>query len=64
MNFKLGTAEAKYHAVPIVAMPLFGDQMSNVDKAVEEGWAVKVDYKSLNEKLLTIALIEVLENSK
>lgn len=45
-------------------MPLFGDQMSNVDKAVEEGWAVKVDYKSLNEKLLTIALIEVLENSK
>lgn len=38
--------------------------MSNVEKAVKEGWAVKVDYKDLNEGDFIAAIKEVLGNKK
>ena len=56
--------ESMYHAVPIVGMPIFGDQMGNVDAIVGEGWAVSIPLKTLNEKDLTDAIREVLGNSK
>jgi hypothetical protein len=56
--------ESLYHAVPILAMPLFGDQMSNAEKIVEEGWAFRTNYATLNEEDLMKAIKEVLENPK
>lgn len=34
--------EAAYHGVPIVALPLLGDQLDNVNKAVSKGFAERV----------------------
>lgn len=55
-------AEAKYHGVPVIAMPLGIDQVSNADSIVDEGLAIKVDYATLTEKDLTLALQEMLQN--
>lgn len=57
-------AEANYHGVPIVAIPLGIDQNINADKIITEGWAEKVDFAQLNEKELSTAIKKVLTDSK
>ncbi|KAL1491843.1 hypothetical protein ABEB36_012378 [Hypothenemus hampei] len=58
----LSTTETIYHGVPILAIPVFGDQSANADRAVSSGYALKLKYntpeftkenfeKSLNELL-------------
>lgn len=32
--------QAAYHGIPIVGMPLFGEQPDNVARAVEKGWGL------------------------
>lgn len=59
-----GTVESKYHGVPIVAIPIFGDQEGNAETIVNEGWAVKVDFATLNEKSLSDGITKVLGDSK
>lgn len=57
-------AESKYHGVPIVAMPIGIDQITNADAIVDEGWAFKADFDNMNEKELMNAIKEVLNNPK
>lgn len=57
-------AEAKYQGVPIVAMPLGIDQITNAKNIVDEGWAVNVDFENLNENELMAAIKEMLNNPK
>ena len=59
-----GVVESKCHGVPIVGMPLFGDQMGNLDAILAEGWAVKVDFATITEDNLMTAIQEVLQNPK
>lgn len=59
-----GIVEAQYHAVPIVGIPLFGDQAGNAVKIESEGWAKILDMESITEKSLTNAIDEVLNNPK
>lgn len=59
-----GIIEAKYHGVPIVGFPLFGDQTGNAANIVKEGWAVQVDLGTLTEKALKDAIMEILGNPK
>lgn len=54
--------EAKFHGVPILGMPVFGDQPSNLVNIVNDGWAVGCPLNTLNEELFTAALNEVLYN--
>lgn len=56
--------ESKYHGVPIVGMPIFADQMINVDVVVTEEWGLKVDFGSFDENILLSAVEEVLTNPK
>lgn len=60
----LSTIEAVYHGVPIIGIPIFGDQQKNIDEAVMKGFAVKVDLSELNEQIFSTAIIEILNNSK
>ncbi|GAB0091280.1 hypothetical protein DMENIID0001_061010 [Sergentomyia squamirostris] len=59
-----GITEARFHAVPIIGIPMFHDQYTNVDTAVKEGWGFLLRLKDLNEESLSIALTEVLNNPK
>lgn len=49
----LGTTEAMYHGVPMVGMPVFGDQPLNAAAVEESGLGVQIQVKDLTkEKLL------------
>lgn len=56
--------ESKYYGVPVLGMPIFGDQPGNVKMAVKEGWAVETDFFSLTEQKMDRALQDVLKNSR
>lgn len=50
----LSTTEAVYHGVPIVGMPVFGDQPANAAAIEESGFGVQIPIADLTkENLLT-----------
>ncbi|XP_035911906.1 UDP-glucosyltransferase 2-like [Anopheles stephensi] len=56
--------ESMYHGVPIVGIPMFGDQDGNVAQVVKEGWGLSVSFDELTEPLLSGAVQEVLRDPK
>lgn len=52
--------EAKFHGVPILAMPLFADQESNAASVANEGWGKVLNFYELTEELLEESLHEML----
>ncbi|VEN44778.1 unnamed protein product [Callosobruchus maculatus] len=60
----LGTLEAVHAGVPILGLPVFWDQVKNIDDAVRKGFAVKLNFFALNEKSFDEALTEILNNPK
>ncbi|XP_069682310.1 UDP-glycosyltransferase UGT5-like isoform X3 [Periplaneta americana] len=58
----MGTMEAVYHGVPMVAIPLFGDQFHNVKCSVQQGIAVYLDYHTITKESVLSALKEILQN--
>ncbi|EFA10102.2 UDP-glucuronosyltransferase 2C1-like Protein [Tribolium castaneum] len=60
----LSTVEAVYHGVPIIGIPVFGDQKYNIATAEHDGYAVAIQLDDLSEETLTRALNEVLTNQK
>ncbi|CAH2235972.1 jg21914 [Pararge aegeria aegeria] len=61
----LSTLESLNFGVPVIAMPVFGDQPTNARRSVRAGHALMVDLKGPDvAKNLKIALIEMLNNDK
>lgn len=60
----LSTTEAIYHGVPIIGIPMFGDQPLNMARATKAGFGLTVEYKSLTEKSLKEALTKILNSDK
>ncbi|KAL1491836.1 hypothetical protein ABEB36_012371 [Hypothenemus hampei] len=60
----LSTTETIYHGVPILAIPVFGDQNANADRAVAGGYGLKLEYLSpdFTEENLEKKLNELLHN--
>lgn len=54
--------EAKYHAVPILAIPLFAEQFENANLVVEEGWGIIISYADVTADSLSAAVNEILSN--
>ncbi|XP_015121996.1 UDP-glucuronosyltransferase 1-9 [Diachasma alloeum] len=58
----LGTQEAIAHKVPMIGIPFFGDQHTNMRNYENRGIAVILDVKTLNENSLTNAINTVLKD--
>lgn len=58
----LSTSEAMHCGVPIVGVPLFGDQFANGASAVESGLGVTVDILTLKQEILENALEIVIQD--
>ncbi|XP_072045057.1 UDP-glucuronosyltransferase 2A1-like [Amphiura filiformis] len=56
-----GVWEAVYHGVPMVAIPLFGDQPDNAQRIESRGIGVRVDVTTLTSDLLTQAIRIVID---
>lgn len=58
----MGTMEAVHNGVPMVGMPLFGDQDNNVMACVERGVSVKLRYQDITKESLLAAIKKVLND--
>ena len=59
-----GVVEAKYHAVPIVAVPMFADQNGNAANVEKDGWGITLDLATITENSLMNAIKEILGKPK
>lgn len=60
----LSTFETLYHGVPIVGIPIFGDQEMNVANAEIAGYGIGLPFRDINEERFGAVLQEALTNSK
>lgn len=60
----LGSTEAIYYGVPIIGIPIFGDQRLNVARAIKAGWGLGLDYNNLTEASISWTINHILTNSK
>jgi glucuronosyltransferase len=56
----MGTIEAVHSGVPMVGIPLFGDQEVNIGSYVSQGFAVKLHFNSISKESVLKALKAVL----
>ncbi|EDW64152.2 uncharacterized protein Dvir_GJ17308 [Drosophila virilis] len=59
---KGGIAEAQYHGVPMLALPVFGDQPGNAELMVSAGFGLSLDLLTLTEDRLEQSIRELLHN--
>lgn len=57
-----GLTEAKFHGVPILGIPVFGDQPKNAKAIAKEGWALELPYSDINAPSLSRAINELISN--
>jgi glucuronosyltransferase len=60
----LSTQEAVYHGVPILGIPMLGDQFVNIQQAVDRGFGLELDFTTITEKSLKEAINIVLSDSR
>lgn len=60
----MGTIEAVHSGVPMVGIPLFGDQEVNIRSYVSEGFAVKLHFNSITKESVLRALKTVLHDTR
>ncbi len=56
--------EAVYHGVPFIALPIFSDQPINAQRAEADGYAIRLDWNSLNGQIFFDAIQEILKNPR
>lgn len=57
-----GVIEAKFHGVPILAIPVFADQPKNAEAIVRDGWALELPYADINASSFFLTINELITN--
>ncbi|XP_050503699.1 UDP-glycosyltransferase UGT5-like [Diabrotica virgifera virgifera] len=60
----LSTLETIYYGVPVLTLPIFGDQKMNAAKARAAGYGLSLTFSTITEEALNNALKEILTNKK
>lgn len=60
----LGTTEAQVAGVPILAIPVYGDQRMNAARAVNAGYGLKLNFEDITEINVLKVVNEILNNPK
>lgn len=58
----LSVQEATFYQVPILGMPVFGDQFHNIYQAERDGWANVINWNELNEHKLETEIKSTIYN--
>ncbi|KAF4519363.1 UDP-glycosyltransferase-07b, partial [Ephemera danica] len=58
----LSIQEAAYHGIPLIGLPLFGDQFLNLRKAESDGYAVMLTLKNLTKSSVLWAVNKILHD--
>lgn len=56
--------EALFNHIPVVAIPIFGDQFNNADKMQSKGFGIAIDQYNLDENTFRRTILEVIQNPK
>ncbi|XP_044258452.1 UDP-glycosyltransferase UGT5-like [Tribolium madens] len=56
--------EAIYNGIPIIGMPVYVDQYSNVKRAIRKGMGIILDSNKLEKEVLKKSIEEILNNEK
>jgi glucuronosyltransferase len=57
----LSTQEAVNRGVPLLGIPIFGDQSLNMGRAVSAGFGLKIEFDNVTTESLTWAIREIIE---
>jgi len=60
----MSSLEAITRGVPVVGIPIYGDQKRNIARAVKEGYGLVVDFNNITTQSLTWAIQEAIESPK
>jgi len=60
----MGVMEAVHFAVPMIGIPVFGDQQSNVANCVTKGIAIGLDHRLITVEKLIKSILAVVTDSK
>lgn len=55
--------ESQYHGVPMIGLPFFADQHSNMAAVQKAGFGLSLDYAKLSEQTFRAAVLEILQNA-
>ncbi|XP_065348445.1 UDP-glycosyltransferase UGT5-like [Cloeon dipterum] len=58
----LSAQEAMYHGVPLIGIPVFGDQKLNVNRAAMSGYALRLDLKNITKESVLWAVTTALND--
>lgn len=59
---QLSTMESTYHGIPVLGLPVMGDQHTNMVQVAREGWGKVIFWDQLSEEVLTEGIHSVMDD--